>query len=122
MNQKAYDIGMIGLGVMGRNLVLNIADHGFSAIGFDKNTSQVQSLEKEAARQNVRGVKDIESFIRLLKSPRMVMILVPAGSPVDSVIQELLPHLEPGDLIIDGGNSHFSDTDVRMKAQKATSV
>jgi 6-phosphogluconate dehydrogenase len=118
MNQKAYDIGMIGLGVMGRNLVLNIADHGFSAIGFDKNTSQVQSLEKEAARQNVRGVKDIESFIRLLKSPRMVMILVPAGSPVDSVIQELLPHLEPGDLIIDGGNSHFSDTDVRMKALK----
>jgi 6-phosphogluconate dehydrogenase len=116
MEDQKYDIGMVGLGVMGRNLVLNMADHGFSVVGLDKNVEQVQALEKEAAGKNVRGVGDIKTFIKYLKKPRSAMMLVPAGPPVDSVIQELLPHLDPGDLIIDGGNSHFTDTDVRAKA------
>jgi 6-phosphogluconate dehydrogenase len=118
MENQKYDIGMVGLGVMGRNLVLNIADHGFSVVGLDKNPKQVQALEKEADGRKVHGVEDIEAFIKYLKKPRAVMMLVPAGPPVDSVIQDLIPHLEPGDLIIDGGNSHFTDTDVRAKALK----
>ena len=116
MTEQKYDIGMIGLGVMGRNLVLNIADHGFSVVGLDKNIKQVQALEREADGQNVCGVGDVKTFVELLKKPRSVIMLVPAGPPVDSVIQELLPHLDPGDLIIDGGNSHFTDTDIRAKA------
>jgi 6-phosphogluconate dehydrogenase len=118
MENQEYDIGMVGLGVMGRNLVLNMADHGFSVVGLDKNPKQVQALEKEADGRRVRGVEDIEAFIKYLKKPRAVMMLVPAGPPVDSVIQDLIPHLEPGDLIIDGGNSHFTDTDVRAGALK----
>jgi 6-phosphogluconate dehydrogenase len=110
-----YDIGMVGLGVMGRNLVLNMADHGYSVAGYDKDESKVGSLEEEAEGRKVRGAETLEEFIGLLRTPRAVMMLVPAGPPVDSVIGDLLPHLEEGDLIIDGGNSHFPDTDLRAK-------
>jgi 6-phosphogluconate dehydrogenase len=122
MDNQKYDIGMVGLGVMGRNLVLNIADHGFSVVGLDKNVDQVQALEKEVDGQEVRGVNDIKTFVAYLKKPRAVMILVPAGSPVDAVIKELLQYLEPGDLIIDGGNSHFTDTNVRAKAMQEREI
>jgi 6-phosphogluconate dehydrogenase len=122
MNEQKYDIGMIGLGVMGRNFVLNMADHGYSVVGFDKNSDQVEALEKQAGALNVRAVKDIKIFVDLLKKPRAAMMLVPAGPPVDSVIRDLLPYLEPGDLIIDGGNSHFTDTDVRNKALKEKDI
>jgi 6-phosphogluconate dehydrogenase len=122
MENQEYDIGMVGLGVMGRNLVLNIADHGFSVVGLDKNPNQVQALGKEADGRNVRGVEDIKAFIKYLKKPRAVMMLVPAGPPVDSVIHDLIPHLEPGDLIIDGGNSHFTDTAVRAEALKERGI
>ncbi len=113
MTEKEYDIGMIGLGVMGRNFLLNMADHGFSVAGYDTDSTKVDALQKEAETRHIQGAKDIKEFIGLLRRPRAVMMLVPAGAPVDSVIKELVPLLEPGDLIIDGGNSYFKDTDVR---------
>lgn len=115
MNQK-YDFGMVGLGVMGSNLLYNIADHGFSVIGFDLNSEKAKNLEKEATpNTDVKGVSVIEDFISQLNTPRKIMLLVPAGKPVDDVIENLLPHLSKGDIIIDGGNSHYVDTVRRVK-------
>ncbi len=104
---------MVGLGVMGRNLVLNMADHDFSAAGYDKDKTKVEALRKEAAECNIHSAANIVDFIALLRKPRAIMMLVPAGAPVDSVIKDLLPHLDKNDLIIDAGNSYFKDTDVR---------
>mgnify|MGYP000691628271 FL=1 len=115
MNQK-YDFGMVGLGVMGGNLLYNIADHGFSVIGFDLNSEKAKNLEKEATpNTDVKGVSVIKDFISQLNTPRKIMLLVPAGKPVDDVIENLLPHLSKGDIIIDGGNSHYVDTVRRLK-------
>ena len=86
------------LGVMERNLLLNLADHGHSVAGYDLDAAKVAALRKEAENRNVRGAADIEEFIGLFRQPRGVMMLVPAGPPVDSVIKNLLAHLEPGDL------------------------
>jgi len=116
MTEQEYEIGMVGLGVMGRNLVLNIADHGYSVGGYDKDRSQIQQLQTEAGSRAVTAMPSPEEFIRSLAKPRAIMLLVPAGQIVDSVIRELLPHLENGDLIIDAGNSHFKDTDLRAKS------
>jgi 6-phosphogluconate dehydrogenase len=111
--EKQCEIGMIGLGVMGRNLLLNMADHGFTVVGYDKNKDKVDSLHKESQDQSVYGATTIEQFLKQLKKPSAIMLLVPAGKPVDLVINELVPHLQSGDLIIDAGNSHFTDTDIR---------
>ena len=116
MDKKNYQIGMIGLGVMGRNLVLNMSDHGYSVAGYDKNSEMVQRLNEEAKKRPVEGFDDLGQFVKSLQKPRSVMILVPAGKPVDAVIKELLSELDKGDLIIDGGNSHFSDTNLRAKS------
>jgi 6-phosphogluconate dehydrogenase len=113
--QQAYEIGMIGLGVMGRNLLLNMADHGFAVAGYDQDPSQVEALRKESADRKICGAQNIKDFIALLRTPRAIMLLVPAGPPVDSVIDDLLPHLEKGDLIIDAGNSYFKDTNLRAR-------
>jgi 6-phosphogluconate dehydrogenase len=113
--QDQSAIGMVGLGVMGRNLVLNMADHGFSVAGYDKNPNQVEALRKESAGRNICGTENVNDFIALLRPPCPVMMLVPAGAPVDSVIKDLLPHLNKGDLIIDAGNSYFKDTDERVR-------
>ncbi len=115
MEAHQYEIGMVGLGVMGRNLLLNMADHGHSVAGYDKDATKVAALHQEAENRDIRGAADIKEFIALLRKPRAVMLLVPAGAPVDSVIIDLLPHLQPGDLIIDAGNSYFKDTDVRIR-------
>jgi 6-phosphogluconate dehydrogenase len=122
MDHPAYDMGMVGLGVMGHNLVLNMADHGYAIAGYDKESSQVQSLQTEAGRGDIRGAQSIEEFIGLLCRPRVVMLMLPAGAPVDAVIRDILPYLEPGDLIVDGGNSHFRDTDLRAKALAARGI
>lgn len=108
-------IGMIGLGVMGRNMLFNMADHGFSVAGYDLDKNKVESLRIEAKTHEVFGYNNIPDFINSLQKPRAIMLLVPAGKPVDLVIDELLPHLNAGDLIIDAGNSHFIDTDRRAK-------
>ena len=121
-SQQRYEIGMVGLGVMGRNLVLNMADHGFSVAGYDKDEAKVEALRKEAAERNIRSAANIVDFIALLRKPRAIMMLVPAGAPVDSVIKDLLPHLDKGDLIIDAGNSYFKDTDVRARNLAAKGI
>lgn len=117
-NQKheKYEIGMIGLGVMGRNLLLNMADKGFSVAGYDKDESKVKALQQEAEERDISGATDIKEFLSILRRPRAVIMLVPAGAPVDSVIKELEPLLESGDLIIDGGNSYFKDTNLRSRS------
>jgi 6-phosphogluconate dehydrogenase len=115
MTTQHYEIGMVGLGVMGRNLVLNMADHGFPVAGYDKDEAKVKALRQEAGQRDARGAADIKVFLALLRRPRAIMMLVPAGAPVDSVIKDLSPHLEKGDLIIDAGNSYFKDTDVRAR-------
>jgi 6-phosphogluconate dehydrogenase len=112
---KECDIGMVGLGVMGRNFLLNMADHDYSVAGYDRDSSKVAALRDEAERQDIRGAENLEEFIGMLRRPRAVMMLVPAGNAVDSVIRDVLPHLEAGDLIIDGGNSYYKDTDLRAK-------
>ena len=115
MKRQDYEIGMIGLGVMGRNLLLNMADHGFSVAGYDKDLSKVEALRQESKERDVRGAEDIREFIGLLRPPRALIMLVPAGAPVDSVIDDLMARLQPGDLVIDAGNSYFKDTDVRAR-------
>jgi len=120
--QQHYEIGMVGLGVMGRNFLLNMADHGHSVAGYDKDPTKVAALRQEAENRDIRGAGNIKRFIALLRKPRAIMMLVPAGAPVDSVIQDLLPHLDKGDLIIDAGNSYFKDTDVRARNLRAKGV
>ena len=113
---------MVGLGVMGRNFLLNMADHRFSVAGYDKDPAKVEALRQESKERDVRRAADIKEFLTLLRRPRAVMMLVPAGAPVDSVIKDLLPHLDKGDLIIDAGNSYFKDTDVRARALAEKSI
>ncbi len=115
MSKQECQIGVIGLGVMGCNLVLNIADHGYAVAGYDKNLEQVQALQKYSDRKNIQAVETIEKFIQSLQSPYLILLLVPAGRPVDAVINDLIPYLRSGDILIDGGNSHFIDTDRRQK-------
>ena len=112
--KNLYAFGMIGLGTMGSNLLQNVADHGFSCAGYDINLAQVTALNA-LDRKEIRGFSDLKEFANSLKRPRIVMLLVPAGKIVDVVIVELLEVLEQGDIIIDGGNSHFVDTDRRYK-------
>ncbi len=111
---KKYAFGMIGLGTMGRNMLLNMGDHGYAGAGFDKDASKGQLLEQEDKNKNLKGFSDIKPFVASLTSPRAIMMLVPAGKIVDDVIAELLPLLDKGDIIIDGGNSHFTDTNRRV--------
>jgi 6-phosphogluconate dehydrogenase len=116
MSEQRYEIGVVGLGVMGRNLLLNMADHGHSVAGYDKDSARVQALTAEAAGRSVRGANGPEEFLSLLALPRAVIMLVPAGPTVDRVIRDLLPHLRENDILMDCGNSHFTDTDLRQKA------
>ena len=113
IENKKYKFGMIGLGTMGCNLLLNIADHGFSGAGYDKSADKVSTLNQFGQNKSIKGFTDINNFVQNLQSPRVLMMLVPAGKIVDDVIAELLPLLDKGDIIIDGGNSHFTDTERR---------
>jgi 6-phosphogluconate dehydrogenase len=115
MEPKA-DIAVIGLAVMGQNLILNMNDHGFTVVAFNRTVSKVDDfLNNEAKGTQVLGAHSIEEMIGLLKRPRRVMLMVKAGKPVDEFIDLLVPHLEAGDIIIDGGNSLFEDTVRRTK-------
>jgi 6-phosphogluconate dehydrogenase len=113
--QQPCEIGVIGLGVMGRNLLVNMADHGFAVAGYDKDPAKAEALRRESKARDVHGANGIKELIGLLRKPRAVMMLVPAGAPVDSVINDLLPHLEKGELVIDAGNSYFKDTNLRAR-------
>lgn len=107
--------GMVGLGTMGRNFLLNVAEHGFSCVGYDLDAEKRNLLHEEGKDLPVDSGASVEEFIGKLAKPRNIMLLVPAGKIVDSVINDLLPFLEKDDLIIDGGNSHFTDTEIREK-------
>src|SRR5256886_5161375 len=110
------DIGLIGLAVMGQNLVLNMNDHGYRVAVFNRTVSKVDDfIQKEAAGTQVVGTHSIQELVRVLKKPRRVMLMVKAGETVDQMIESLVPHLEKGDIIIDGGNSHYPDTNRRTK-------
>jgi len=117
VNQKA-DIGLIGLAVMGQNLILNMNDHGYTVAAYNRTVSKVDDFLDGPAkgRESILGAHSIEEFTRLLKKPRKIMVMVKAGQAVDDTIEFLQPHLEQGDLIIDGGNSHYPDTTRRTNA------
>jgi 6-phosphogluconate dehydrogenase len=121
MNPKPEaDIGLIGLAVMGQNLALNMNDHGFKVAVFNRTTSKVDDfLQGPAKGSNIIGTHSIEEFIGKLKQPRRIMLMVKAGAPVDEFIQHCLPYLSPGDILIDGGNSLFTDTTRRTQELKA---
>jgi 6-phosphogluconate dehydrogenase len=110
--EPTADIALIGLAVMGQNLILNMNDHGYTVVAYNRTVSKVDEFLNDAAkgRQTIIGAHSLEEMIALLKRPRKIMLMVKAGKAVDDFIETLLPHLEPGDLIIDGGNSHFPDT------------
>src|SRR5512134_2755926 len=110
------DIAVIGLAVMGQNLILNMNDNGFTVVAYNRTTSKVDEfLANEAKGTKILGAHSLEEMVALLKRPRRVMMLVKAGKPVDEFIEQLIPHLEAGDIIIDGGNSLFEDTSRRAK-------
>src|SRR6185503_3228652 len=110
------DIALIGLAVMGQNLILNMNDHGFAVVAYNRTVEKVDAfLANEAKGTKVLGAHSIPEMVAQLKRPRRVMMLVKAGKAVDEFIEQLLPHLEPGDIIIDGGNSLFEDTNRRVK-------
>jgi 6-phosphogluconate dehydrogenase len=109
--EAVFDFGMVGIGVMGSNLLLNMADHGYAVIGFDLKQQRADALEAAARPgMKVKGVTEMRAMVLALKKPRKVMMLVPAGKPVDDVIENILPFMEDGDILIDGGNSFYKDT------------
>ncbi|MCA9932797.1 MAG: decarboxylating NADP(+)-dependent phosphogluconate dehydrogenase [Anaerolineales bacterium] len=110
------DIGLIGLAVMGQNLVLNMNDHGFTVAVYNRTVAKVDHfLANEAKDTNVIGTHSLAELVSTLKRPRRIMLMVKAGTPVDATIAQLTPLLEPGDIIIDGGNSHYPDSTRRTK-------
>lgn len=115
--QTGADIGLIGLAVMGQNLVLNMSDHAYSIVVYNRTLSRIDEFLVGPAqgRDNISGAHSIEELVQKLKRPRKILLMVKAGPAVDHFIEALIPFLEPGDLIIDGGNSHYSDSIRRAK-------
>lgn len=114
------DIGLIGLAVMGQNLVLNMNDHGYTVVVYNRTTSKVDEfLANEAKGTKIQGAHSIQELVSKLKRPRRIMMLVKAGKPVDDFIAQITPYLEPGDIIIDGGNSLYNDTSRRQRELEA---
>ncbi|WP_312389294.1 NADP-dependent phosphogluconate dehydrogenase [Chryseobacterium sp.] len=112
---ERYNYGMVGLGVMGRNLLYNIADHGFSIAGFDLDAAKIKELGDEATSEmKVKGTGSLEEFVAALETPRKIILMVPAGKPVDAVLGNITPLLSEGDIVVDAGNSYFKDTDRRI--------
>ena len=123
MAEGQADIGLIGLAVMGQNLVLNMNDHGFKVAVFNRTVAKVDAfMEGPAKGTDVIGTHSLEEFFGALKRPRKVMLMVKAGQPVDDFIEKCLPFLEKGDIVIDGGNSHFPDTERRVEELGAKGI
>jgi 6-phosphogluconate dehydrogenase len=121
--RASADIGLIGLAVMGENLVLNMASHGFAVTVFNRTTSKVDAFLASRAKGNpITGAHSVEELVASLKRPRKIMIMVKAGAAVDQVIDELMPLLEPGDIVIDGGNSHYPDSTRRTRQLKERGI
>jgi 6-phosphogluconate dehydrogenase len=120
MSAGTADIGLIGLAVMGENLVLNMESHGFTVAVFNRTVARVDDfLNGRATGKHIVGCHSVKELVAALKRPRKVMIMVKAGAPVDQVIEEVAPLLEPGDILIDGGNTHYPDTTRRTRTLKA---
>src|SRR5438270_4581835 len=120
MSAPTADIGLIGLAVMGENLVLNMESRGFTVAVFNRTTSKVDDFVNGRGKgKKIIGTHSIKELVAALKKPRKLMIMVKAGPAVDQVIEEVAPQLEPGDILIDGGNTHFPDTTRRTRALKA---
>ena len=117
------DIGLIGLAVMGQNLVLNMADHGFQVAVFNRTTRKVDEFMTGAAKgTSIIGCRSPEELVQHLKRPRRVMMMVKAGEPVDLTIRQIVPLLEAGDILIDGGNSYYKDTERRIKELDSSGI
>ena len=114
-NPSSSDIGLIGLAVMGQNLVLNMVDHGFTVSVFNRTYATTEQFVTKSATPKVQGFDNLKDFVLSLKRPRKLMLMVKAGKPVDDMISQFEPFLEKGDIIIDGGNSNFNDTNRRTK-------
>lgn len=110
-----YRVGVVGLGVMGRNLALNIERNGFPVVGYDLDEQKIVSLQAESKGKSLLGVRDLREMFAVLEDPRCILLMVPAGAAVDSALAQLSPYLKPGDIVIDGGNSHFLDTERRVQ-------
>jgi 6-phosphogluconate dehydrogenase len=119
---EQYSIGVIGLGVMGQNLALNIESRGFPVAGFDLDKEKAEASATKWAGKKMATVGSLEELVRVLETPRKILIMVPAGKPVDAVLQDLKPLLNKGDILIDGGNSFFQDTDRRGKELEALGI
>ncbi|WP_394174784.1 decarboxylating NADP(+)-dependent phosphogluconate dehydrogenase [Thalassotalea litorea] len=114
--KQQSDIGVIGLAVMGENLILNMASKGFTVTAYNRTTAKVDRFINDRAKdKTIRGAYSIEEFVNSLAAPRKIMLMVKAGSAVDATIEQLLPYLSEGDILIDGGNSQFEDSDRRTK-------
>ncbi|KFF24949.1 NADP-dependent phosphogluconate dehydrogenase [Chryseobacterium vrystaatense] len=112
---EKYNYGMVGLGVMGRNLLYNIADNGFSIAGFDLDGQKIKDLQDGATSEmKVKGTGTLEDLVSALETPRKIILMVPAGKPVDAVLESITPLLSKGDIVIDAGNSYFKDTNRRV--------
>jgi 6-phosphogluconate dehydrogenase len=121
--QNNADIAVVGLAVMGENLILNMESKGFTVACFNRTTSKVDTfVDGRAAGKDIIGCRTIEELIATLKQPRKVMCMIKAGRPVDAFIASVMPFLEAGDVIIDGGNSHFSDTTRRVREVENTGL
>lgn len=118
----AAHFGMIGLGTMGRNFALNVADHGFDVCGFDRDENQRSRFLEEGQGKPVTAAASTREMIKHLQTPRIIMLLVPAGKIVDAVIDELVPQLEKGDILVDGGNSHYVDTERRYNVLQSSGI
>jgi len=117
------DIGLVGLAVMGQNLILNMADHGFQVAAYNRTTSKVDEFMAGSARgKSIVGCRSPEELVQNLKQPRRLMLMVKAGEPVDQTIRQLAPLLDKGDIIIDGGNSYFGDTERRIEELAAREI
>jgi 6-phosphogluconate dehydrogenase len=122
MEKSIANFGIMGLGVMGRMLALNMDRNGFTVAGFDLENSKIEYLKSDVQSKNIRICGSLQEFIETLELPRRILIMVPAGKAVDAAISSLKPYLTVGDLIIDGGNTHFLDTDRRSIALEAEGI
>ena len=116
------NFGIVGLGVMGENLALNIESRGFSVVGFDLDGKKIDSFIARTKGKKAIGARSLAEFVQNLEKPRRLLVMVPAGKAVDAVITDLRPHLAAGDVIIDGGNTLFTDTDRRIRELKGTGI
>jgi len=117
------DIGLIGLAVMGQNLILNMVDHGFTVAAYNRTASKVDDfLAGPGSGKSIVGCHSLEEFVQSLKKPRIVMLMVKAGNPVKQTVQQLIPLLDPGDIIIDGGNSNFADTEDQIRKLQSLGI